>query len=115
MRLNLHVGGRVYSVQRMTPEDRMASERETGVEGLRGYCDVDAAKIAVWPDLSPCLQAEVLLHETLHAVWEAVALGETAEEEAAVTGLTRGLTQVLRDNPAWLAAILRGLAGKPVL
>jgi hypothetical protein len=49
---------------------------------------------------------EVVLHEILHALWSSRNLGEQADEEAVVTGLARGLTSVMADNPrlrAWFA------------
>ena len=42
---------------------------------------------------------DTLIHEMLHACWDLHVTNEHTEEEAVVTGLAHGLTQVFKDNP----------------
>lgn len=74
------------------------------------------AAIDISLDGAPHVQAEALVHETLHAIWRATALGkQKVDEETAVTALARGLTQVMRDNPQWAAAVIRAADGGVLL
>lgn len=48
---------------------------------------------------------DTLIHEILHGIHRCCGLDDSSTEEAVVTGLATGLTQVLRDNPGlinWL-------------
>lgn len=63
--------------------------------------------------LPPQTQAEVLLHEILHAVFpsEANWLHHRDMEEAVVSGISPPLTQVMADNPdvfAWIVGAVNG-------
>lgn len=68
------------------------------------------------PSLSPCQQAETLIHEVLHALWDHMMIPPKPTEEDVVSRLGVGLATVLLDNPK-LAADLMGalVAGKPII
>ena len=73
---------------------------------LLGHCDHRKLEIALLPGLADDATVEVLLHEILHACFNAV--GQPLEfvhkdaEEKAVVALAPILLQVLRANPAVL-------------
>lgn len=67
-----------------------------------GECDRINNVIRVRTDAPPQRQAEVLLHEVLHAVWECGAC-DTADEEKLCSIFGMSLAQVWRDNPAFVA------------
>ena len=104
----LKVGHRVYTVQ----QPPAAWIEETGNHGL---CDTDAHVLTVARHPNTRQRANTLLHETLHAVFEAANLRSTAvdrHEELIVSALANGLCDVLADNPALLAALRDGLSEK---
>ncbi|MHB8414014.1 MAG: hypothetical protein ACYDB1_01270 [Acidiferrobacteraceae bacterium] len=48
-------------------------------------------------------EADTLLHEILHGVWEHRKLPDRAYEEATIRALASGLFEVFRDNPGLLS------------
>ena len=62
--------------------------------------------ITITPSLSSSDRLNILLHETLHGVWFHWGVGETVRaknaEEAIITSIANGLTNVIRDNPEFL-------------
>jgi len=58
--------------------------------------------------------AATLLHETLHAAWDAAHLDAKEAEERAVTCLADVLSQVWRDNPEFVAFVSAGVGGEVV-
>lgn len=66
-----------------------------------GMCDRATLVILIQEDLTPQKQAEVLLHEILHACYDNAGLNmePTLEEERVVNGMGYQLLQVIRDNP----------------
>lgn len=62
----------------------------------------------------PEVQAEKSIHEVIHAVWDAYGMAPTVNEETAATILAKGLAQVLRDNPAFVGAVMAALDGAPI-
>jgi hypothetical protein len=68
-----------------------------------GRCDFDQLKILVNGRLAEGAQQEILLHEVLHAIFNAtgydVWIGEEATEDA-ILRLSPVLLEVLRRNPA---------------
>lgn len=94
------VGYRSYHIEDWSPRAAYSSGRYGEASHVEGVIRVDTSH-------GPVQSAETLLHEILHAVSatnHANLFGHG--EEAAVTGLSAGLTQVMRDNPAvrdWLA------------
>lgn len=84
----------------VTPQ---ASDRHGDYEDTPGI-------IHVTEDRSDQLQAYTVLHEALHACWALANLGDKADEEKAITGLSTQFAQVWRDNPdlvAYLSDALR--------
>lgn len=51
----------------------------------------------------PYLEAEILIHEVLHAIWASRGLTPRITEEKAVTALATGLAEVFRDNHGLMA------------
>lgn len=99
------IGFRDFDVQ-------MRTTQEMNEERALGLCVADRAVIFLDEGLDPQLMAETLLHETLHAVWHVQCLPAKLDEEKAVTGLSKGLAGVLRDNPELVKFIIAGLSGK---
>lgn len=100
--MKLRIGHRRYTVRSMTKAELATAEAV-------GFCMKEDAEIAVSPKGTSCDQAETLLHEVLHAVWDSVGLPDQVDEERAVTMLAKGLCQVLLDNPVFHATLLAGL------
>ncbi len=67
--------------------------------GNWGLCDRCTLTILVAEGLHPMREAEVLLHEVLHAAYDTGHAGATEGEEAMVSTLGYQLSQVIRDNP----------------
>lgn len=67
--------------------------------------------IALSPNTAPDRQAETLLHEVLHAVWE-IGLDVVSEPkhntETVIERLSPHLLSVLRDNPDLVAYLVGG-------
>lgn len=106
--MKLKVGHRTYTVRAMTKKEH------THEDGCLGLCKKRAAEILVWPAVSPCDQADTLLHEILHACWDVMHLGDEVREETAVSNLSSSLCQVFRDNPGLIETIRMGLDGTPI-
>lgn len=86
----LHVD---YDLVAMPPDYADASNQ---------WGDTDKSKRIIRVDTraKPRDVAEVLLHELIHAVWEAMGIPGRPREERAVRAISTGLTTVWRDNPA---------------
>jgi len=107
---HVKVGPFVYSIA-LKPHDEMqkieGSERQ-----LMGHCDHLRLAIMLRNDMAPGAIAEVLLHEILHACYNAAGSPIEAAnttgmdncdiEELAVTTVSPSLLQVLRANPSLL-------------
>lgn len=102
--MNLKIGFMTVPVRPMEPTT-------PGDFLMDGVFRPGASRIDINPSIAPARQAEVLLHEVLHAAWFAAAIPEKPTEEVAVTGLARSLAQVIRDNPELLGALVAGLEG----
>ena len=84
----IQVGPHVYH---LSYDDNIGSRGANG-ETYRQLC-----RILIADHLSYTIEREVVLHETLHAIWGATNLdGDT--EETVVTALTAPLLDVLRNN-----------------
>lgn len=102
--MKLKVGHRDYTIRAM--------DKDVALDGPdMGYCHKTSAKIEVSPLIPAQLQAEILLHEVLHALWDTAGLPERASEEEAVSRLTRGFCALMRDNPDFTAMVFMGLTG----
>ena len=96
----IKVGHQQYKLIR---DDSIYIER-----GLLGLCLKDEAKIVYAGGKPPDVVADTILHETMHAIWHAYVYRQEVEEEEAVTMLTHGLVQVMRDNKKFFEE-LKGL------
>jgi hypothetical protein len=85
-------------------------------EDARGMCDMSVKQIFIDTRLPPVEQAEVLIHEMLHAFWFAVAWGDgKVPEEVCVTRASRGLTTLLVDNEGLFKVLHEAVhKGKPL-
>jgi hypothetical protein len=77
--------------------------REANSNDRIGECDRNNLVIRVREDLPPRLMAECLLHEVCHAVFDNGTLQDGDSEERVVSAMARGLSQVWRDNPGFVA------------
>ena len=75
---------------------------------LLGLCHKDHSLIKYSDQHPESVVADTVLHEVLHAIWHNYLSEDSAEEEKAVTMLTHGLIQVIRDNPKFIDEI-RGM------
>lgn len=58
-----------------------------------------ASKIKVATHTAPIHVLDTMLHEVIHAIWWDRIFSNDATEENAVSAISAGMTQVLRDNP----------------
>jgi hypothetical protein len=86
--------------------------KEVEEEGAIGYHSPTAHVIMVKPGLNKPETANTLLHETVHAIIEHAGLQLTEDgEEEIVRAVANGLCQVIRDNPAFMPCIVKGMRG----
>lgn len=65
-----------------------------------GRCDLRELRIRVRTDMPQPMQAEILVHEIMHAIWSHAYIDDVPKkEETIVSMLAMGFAQVLRDNP----------------
>lgn len=79
------------------------SDNEAVAAGKDGEADKHNRLIRVRTGLIPAEKAMVVLHEVFHAVWDMGDLSEGCTEEKIVTIFGNQMTQVWRDNPAFVA------------
>ena len=72
-----------------------------------GECTPQRGQIRVQQDLSPDQTASTLLHEVLHACWDAAGLTSKTEEET-IRRLEPWILGVLKDNPALVRFLVGG-------
>lgn len=75
---------------------------ETKVNGLYYH---DEGIIYVSASLHPAAQAEILLHEIIHAIWAIRELPYRLREEGVCAHLAPALVTVIRYNPALCEAL----------
>ncbi len=86
-------------------------EKECCERGVLGDTDINDCTIRLRETMSRTKLREVLLHEVMHALWDAMNLneactGKTLEsDELPVNGLSVGLVAFARDNPLVAAFI----------
>lgn len=83
----------------------------TDINERFGDCDVNHSVIRVSTAYGPVRAGNVLLHETLHAAYDAAHLTDKSKEEQIVTGLADVMSQVWRDNPDFVEFVTAALAG----
>ena len=95
---------------------RPMDAHEEGDNQVFGRCDRDSALITVDSRCSSQKQAHPLLHETIHAIIFEMGIykhfhagDRTITEEDVATIMGSGLSAVMRDNPALMPAIQKGL------
>ena len=99
----IRVGYRNYRIE--FPEISLELEPEQ-----LGQCDTTSEKILVAGSLTPEKQANVLLHEVLHAIWnEYKILDDNDIEEKTVTCLANGLCLLIQENPETIKWIIGNL------
>jgi hypothetical protein len=89
------VGPYQYSIREVGELERIKAD-------IMGFCDEGGLEIGVAVEgVTPQHQAEVMIHEILHALFGAGSLRDNPDvhEEQIVTVLAKGLIQVARDNP----------------
>lgn len=89
------VGPHYYTVSRV--------RRPSTSKAVVGLCDNNDLTIRIKKPLPPTMEAEVVLHEVLHAVFASMRIVPKKGEEHCVDLLAPGLLQVFRDNPGLLA------------
>lgn len=75
-----------------------------------GEHDYFQLEINLLEGMKPSMEAEVMMHEVVHSLWETTGLrgfNGDIEEEHAVTVLAKGLMTLFQENPGWLAALLQ--------
>ena len=81
------------------PEEECQSRR------VLGDTDIDETRIRLRASMPRSKLREVLMHEVLHALWDAMNLNESLmgkqldSDEIPINGLTVGLLVFQRDNP----------------
>lgn len=102
----LRIGHRFYRVSYVEPEQLIAEDGSA----CNGLCVFDSAEIRIWKGLQPDVMAEIVLHESLHAMhWEAGLTDESTEEQF-TTQDAKNLCRFYQDNPAamrWMFACLK--------
>lgn len=80
------------------------------------YYEASTLTIALDPLASPALQAEYLIHETIHAIWHYEKLPRRMSEETVCTKLGMALAKVLALNPHVVHALVGALHhDKPIV
>lgn len=101
--MRLRIGHLDYDVHGLSVE-------EADGEGVDGLCQHHIQRIHVREELPPVQQAGVLLHETLHAIWQVYAIPRRGlTEEEAVARLEAPLLMLLRDNRHLVEALYSAL------
>ena len=83
----------------LTYEIRWVDRQIEAATDSHGFCDVSEQLIVVNGDQKPEAVADTLLHEIMHALFDALALAGEQTEERLVRLLSTGLCTVLQDNP----------------
>lgn len=84
--------------------------------GAYGYYDDWRREIVIQPNLTAYKQAEVVLHEIIHAIWAQREMPKRATEESVCTHLGVALALVMALNPALCEALECGLrSGKHIV
>ena len=80
-----------------------------------GQCHKEDETITLRADVSAGRQLDTLIHEVLHACYDAYTRSGCLDEEAVCSFVGSALAAVIRDNPEFLAALTKGAKGRPVL
>lgn len=70
---------------------------------LLGECEADRQQITIRDGQVPIEEADTLVHESFHAIWYLMDIGQTSDmEEHVVRKLATGFTLLLKENPELL-------------
>lgn len=65
-----------------------------------GECRTEEHEISISDGQPPVEEADTVLHEIMHALWQHLDIGHRRIEEQVIRKMATGLTQVFQDNPA---------------
>jgi hypothetical protein len=99
----VRVGYADYAVVSMSPEEAAQADHF-------GITDVNTFEMRIDFATAEPRRVNTVLHELMHACWDAAQLRDTEDEEKAVAGLANVLCQVIRDNPALIVRMVAALA-----
>lgn len=80
-------------------EQNYAIEYDESLKNALGQCDGNTLKISILPNQSANVEADVLMHEVIHAIEMAMYLNMS---ERQVFCISVGLLAVLKRNPQFL-------------
>lgn len=75
-----------------------------------GTCCTRTQVIEIASNQKPEALLETFVHEVIHAIWDAMDMGEAEPEEVVATRLGKGFCTVLRDNPGLVRNLLKTCA-----
>lgn len=85
----IKVGHLVYDIEFVDPSQ---------IPGEYGHCCPEYQIIRISEGLKPPKMLEIMLHELIHAAWDAADIPSTADEELVCTKLSKVLAGVVLDN-----------------
>lgn len=85
-------------------EDRVDDSTGKAVDGI---CDTTSNHIKIDATLPPVRRREVLLHELMHGVCDALNI-QLRDEEKFVDPMARGIIMLCQDNPRLMRQLLFG-------
>jgi hypothetical protein len=108
--MKIKVGYADYEVRGMSP---LLSDADS----CEGMCKTADQVIFIRTDRTPQAQACTLIHEMMHAAFDAFQLPrKKLDEEAICRALEIPLSNLIRDNPKLIEALQKALAGeKPIV
>lgn len=104
MPTTVQVGPRSYTVE---VDDAAVNAEAAAIKAeLDGFSIHNAGRILIRPKLAPDYEAEIVLHELVHAVNDLVGLALDNDEEARTRAQAPALLDVLRRNPDLVAYLM---------
>jgi hypothetical protein len=85
---------------------------EAAAEDKNGDYDNDTKTVRIDSDIPTEFQAEILIHEVIHALWDFHAWPETMTEEEVCARLAKGLSGLFSANPTLHRILGAALSGK---
>ncbi len=102
--MKLEIAGKAFELARVPARQ---------LDDCNGQVDLDALRIEIASGLHPDKEADTVLHEVLHALWDAYGLREKKDsEERIVTALAAGLLNVLKANNNTMPQFMRFKQGR---
>lgn len=82
----------------------------------RGLYIPKTRSIALDHNEPPMEQADTLIHEIVHAIWDARGMGVRCTEESVANQLGTALAEAIRDNPLFLPTLQNAVHfGQPIV